>query len=112
MSFELRDYLRHILTEATYLIDRSRGLSEDEFREDETLRRAFVRSLEVMGEAAKQVPADYRALHPEVEWKAMARMRDRLIHGYFGVDYELVWEVVTSKIPAVHEELIRLLEAE
>ncbi len=57
MSFEPRDYLRHILVEADYLIDRSADLSYDIFASDETLRRAFVRSLEIVGEAAKKVPA-------------------------------------------------------
>ena len=94
MSFEPRDYLRHILVEADYLLDKSAGLSYDAFAADETLRRAFVRSLEIVGEAAKKVPEDFRAEHPAVEWRAMAGMRDRLIHNYFGVDFELVWDVV------------------
>ena len=84
MSSEPRDYLRHILLEADYLIERSVELSYEEFVRDGTLRRAFVRSLEIIGEAAKKVPEDFRAQHPEVEWRAMAAMRDRLIHAYFG----------------------------
>lgn len=67
MSFEPRDYLRHILVEADYLIDRSADLSYDTFASDETLRRAFVRSLEIVGEAAKKVPEDFGAQHPVVE---------------------------------------------
>ena len=72
MSFEPRDYLRHIQVEAEYLIGRSAGLTFDEFLADETLRRAFVRSIEIIGEAAKKVPDDFRAAHPTVEWRAMA----------------------------------------
>jgi uncharacterized protein with HEPN domain len=67
MSFEPRDYVRHILIEADYLIGSSAGLSFDAFAADETLRRAFVRSLEIIGEAAKKVPEDFRAAHPAVE---------------------------------------------
>ena len=99
MSFEPRDYLRHILAEADYLIVRSAGLPFETFVADDTLRRAFVRSLEIIGEAAKNIPDGFRAAHPSVEWRAMAGMRDRLIHGYFGVDFELVWDVVRMRVP-------------
>jgi uncharacterized protein with HEPN domain len=58
-----------------------------------------VRSLEIIGEAAKKVPEEFRAQYPTVEWRAMAGMRDRLIHDYLGVDYELVWDVVQNRIP-------------
>ena len=109
MSFEPRDYLRHILLEADYLIGRSAGLSFDEFMASETLRRAFVRSLEVIGEAAKKVPEGFRAQYPAVEWRAMSGIRDRLIHHYFGVDYELVWDVVQKRIPELWGQLSSIL---
>jgi len=111
MSFVSRDYLRHILVEADYLVARSDGLSYDDFAADETLRRAFVRSLEIIGEAAKPVPEDFRAQHPAVEWRAMAGMRDRLIHDYFGVDFELVWDVVHRHIPELRAQIGSILAA-
>jgi uncharacterized protein with HEPN domain len=75
------------------------------FLSDETLRRASVRSLEVIGEATKKLPAGFRSAHADIEWRPMARMRDRLIHDYIGVDYELVWEVVQVKIPELRARL-------
>ena len=111
MSFGPRDYLRHILVEADYLIGRSEGLSFESFSADETLRRAFVRSLEIIGEATKKVPVDFRATHPAVEWRAMAGMRDVLIHDYFGVDFELVWDVVRNRVPEPRDQIESILKA-
>ena len=112
MSYEPREFLRHILAEADYLIEQSRNLDASAFAADETLRRAFVRSLEIIGEAAKKVPDEWCARYPGVEWRAMAGMRDRLIHGYFGVDYDLVWDVVTHKVPELKRQIEHILRAE
>ena len=66
----------------------SQEVSWEEFAEDETLKRAFVRSIEVIGEATKSLSTEIRTWHSDVEWRATAGMRDQLIHGYFGVDYD------------------------
>ena len=99
MSRSDTDYLRHILDEIEYLIEVSSACEYDAFLLDETLKRAFVRSIEIIGEATKHLSDELTQEHPEIDWRGMAGMRDRLIHAYFGVDYDLVWDVVRNKIP-------------
>ena len=77
MSFEPRDYLRHILLEADYILGQTPELTFDTFVANPTLSRAFVRSLEIIGEAAKKVPTDLRSQYPDVDWRGMAGMEIR-----------------------------------
>ena len=101
MSFEPRDYLRHIVAEADYLLGRSADLTFAEFVADETLRRAVVRSLEIIGEATKKVPEDFRVQYPAVEWRAMAGMRDRQGQAY--VEREYRWPTVMARVEGLLE---------
>jgi len=112
MSALTRPYLQHILTETQYLMERAKELEKEAFLGDETLKRAFARSLEIIGEAVKQLPNDVKQRYSHLEWRAMAGMRDRLIHVYFGVDYDLVWDVVTNKIPELQQAVEDILRQE
>jgi uncharacterized protein with HEPN domain len=110
MSRSAREYLQHILDETVYLIDTSKNFDKGSFMQDATLKRAYVRSIEVIGEAVKQLPDDLRQKYPAIDWRAMAGMRDRLIHHYFGVDYDIVWDVVINKVPELEVEIKKILE--
>ena len=92
-------FLRDIQQMMVHIQDFVSGMSRDLFISDIKTYFAVVRALEVIGEAAKQVPNEIRERHPDVPWKQMAGMRDRLIHGYFGIDADIVWETATKLIP-------------
>lgn len=109
MSKEPLEFVRHILDECAYILSVSSS-TYYEFLDDETLKRAVVRSLEIIGEAAKKIPADFRSEHDHVNWKNMAGMRDKLIHDYIGTDYAIVWDVMQNKIPELHRDIKMLLE--
>lgn len=97
--------LLHIRDEAAYLVRHCRNLDRAALQADETLQRAFVRALEVIGEATKRLPPDFRQKYPQVDWRAISGMRDRLIHAYFGVDDEIVWDVARNKVPILLEQI-------
>ena len=109
MSPSSSDYLRHILDETNYLITTSQGLNKKDFINDQTLKRAWVRSLEIIGEAVKQLPPNFRTDYPEIEWRKIAGMRDKLIHNYFGVDYDIVWDAVINEIPHLEQKIMQIL---
>ena len=106
------EYLKHIRDECEYLVEMSKGLYYEKFVDDETLKRAFVRSLEIIGEATKKIPEDFKQKYTHVNWREMAGMRDVLIHGYFGIDYNIVWDVVVDYIPPLLESMNEIIESQ
>ena len=90
MSKEPKEYLRHIQDECLYIISVTENLLFEDFIENETLKRAVVRSLEIIGEATKKIPADIKEQWSDVPWRNIAGMRDRLIHDYIGINYAIV----------------------
>ena len=109
MSREYRDYLEDILTAIDESAEFTKGISFDAFTRDRKTINAVVRSLEVLGEAAKHIPAGLRAKAPGVPWKYMAAMRDKLVHEYFGVDPSIVWAVIKDELPPLRPEIERLM---
>ncbi len=112
MSKEPVEFVKHIADECSYLLSVSKDLSKDEFLDDETLKRVVVWSLEIIGEATKKIPADFKVKWNSVQWKNMAGMRDRLIHDYIGVNYSIVWDVFKNKIPELTIQIEEVLRGE
>jgi uncharacterized protein with HEPN domain len=106
------ELLRDIVREAEFLQTQAAATNRQGFLANEVLQRAFVRSVEVIGEAAKKVPDAARAEFPGIEWRKMAGMRDRLIHDYGGVDYVIVWDVASNKAAGLVTALRPIIQAE
>ncbi len=110
-----RLYLEDILSAMNSIADFITGMNFEKFFSDDKTSSAVIRKLEIIGEAAKGIPDNIRAQYPQIPWKEMAGMRDRLIHFYFGTDFDLVWKTVTDRIPAVKplvENMLREIKPE
>jgi uncharacterized protein with HEPN domain len=107
------DYLGHI-AEAIERIHRYvEDISELDFLDDEKTQDAVVRNFEIIGEAAHNIELNHQAFsaaHPEVPWTVMYTMRNRISHGYFTVDFELVWKTIHEDLPDLHSQVRKLIE--
>lgn len=107
------DYLRHIKDECEFILNSiPENYTKDDFLNDEIRKRALSRSLEIIGEATKKIPADIKLKWNSIEWKNMAGMRDRLIHDYVGVNYSIVWNVAKQNIPRLLSQIINIINNE
>jgi uncharacterized protein with HEPN domain len=102
-------YLQDILAAAEKIGRYVQGMSREALAADSKTLDAVVRNLEIIGEAAKSVPEEVRVAHGDVEWKRIAGLRDILIHQYFGVDTDIVWDIVQNKLPGLSEHVRRML---
>ena len=106
------DLYNHIFDEIIFLESETRTISKEVLLKDEKTQRDFTRSIEIIGEAVKNISSDVIIKYKEVPWRNIAGMRDKLIHGYFSVDYEIVWDVAKNIIPEFKHQLIKIMDTE
>ncbi|NJE31058.1 DUF86 domain-containing protein [Thermococcus sp. 18S1] len=103
------DYINDIIEAIALIEEFTANMEFEEFERDKKTQFAVIRALEIIGEAAKAIPEEFKEKHPEVPWKEMARMRDKLIHAYFGVDLRVVWRTLNEDIPQLKKKLETLI---
>ncbi|MFH1859978.1 MAG: DUF86 domain-containing protein [bacterium] len=110
MKRDYKLFLQDILKACEYIKCFVKDIDFDQFLSDEKTLSAVIQKFEIIGEAAKNVPEFIKEKYPNVAWKDMAGMRDRLIHGYFGVDYLLVWGTIESDIPEIVSLISQIID--
>jgi uncharacterized protein with HEPN domain len=111
MSKSDQVYLIHILRCIDNILSYTKNVSEEEFYLNQQLLDAVVRNFEIIGEASKKISNETKENHPQIEWKKMAGMRDKLIHNYIEVDYIILWTTVNDIIPVLRVNINRINES-
>jgi len=105
-------FLKHMLDAINLIKSYLKDKSYEEFKSNRMLQDAVIREIEIIGEATKNLSVEFRNKYPKIPWRQIAGMRDKLIHGYFGVDLDAVWDTATKDIPLLREKLQEILKEE
>lgn len=103
-------YLRHILDAMDTVEEYLQGVNEEKFKNTRLIQDGVIRQIEIIGEAVRHISKDVRKTYPEIPWQDVAGMRDKLIHGYFGVDIEKVWDTAKGDLPVLRKQVEQILK--
>jgi uncharacterized protein with HEPN domain len=109
---DIEDYLKDIVENIDKIVKFTSGISYEDFVNNDEKVYAVIRAIEIIGEATKNVPQSIRKKYPEIPWKDMAGMRDKVIHEYFGVDAKIVWITATKEIPPLKDKILKVINEE
>jgi len=109
MKRDIKLFVKDILNSINKINEFIGDMNFDEFVNDDKTSSAVIRKLEIIGEATKNIPKNIQDKCPQIPWSDMARMRDKIIHFYHGVDYEIVWKVIKERLPEIKMEIEKLL---
>ena len=112
MRRDYRLFIKDILDAIEKIEEFVAGMDFEEFRDDDKTVSAVVRKLEIIGEATKNIPDEVRQRYPKLPWREMAKIRDKLIHGYFVVDHQIVWKVIEEELPLLKLQIEKILQGE
>jgi len=105
-------YLHHVLDSISKIKKFTENINENKFKKNELVQSAVIRQIEIIGEAAKQVSNLIKKKYSYIPWKDIAGMSDKLIHGYFGVDIDAVWDTIQQDIPKLKKDIEKILDKE
>lgn len=109
MRKDPRFFIKHILESIKWIEEYTRGISKDDFLRSTQIQDAVIRRLEIVGEATKNIPTGLKEKYSDISWRQMAGIRDVLIHEYFGVDFDLLWNVVKKDLPDLKQKISKIL---
>lgn len=112
MTKEPLIFIKHIIESIELVESFSRHITKDKLEKNKLRQSAILRQLEIIGEAAKNLPEEFTDKYLNVEWKKIAGLRDKLIHHYFGIDIDIIWEVIDKDLPDLKKKLTEILDKE
>ena len=110
MKRDYGDYLEDILNSIDSIEEFTRDMDYDEFEQDKKTVFAVVRAFEIIGEAVKSIPKEIRQEYSDIPWRSMSGMRDKVIHGYFGVDNKVLWKTLKEDLPELRPKIKKILD--